>query len=85
MKLTKKATNSLKRHSAGDIALLLRILKLIDNETYSTMKKIIEERNKLVHPGRKGITYREQKKKERAIELLTQAKQSITEIRSTMK
>lgn len=85
VKLTRNATDSLRRLGAGDIALILRILKLIDNETYSNMKKIIKERNMLVHPGRKGIIYREQKRMERAIELLTQAKQSIKEIRSTIR
>ena len=52
LKLTRKAIDSLKRDfSTGNIALLLLVLKLIDDETYSSMKKIIAERNRLVHPG----------------------------------
>ena len=84
IEFTQKAMDALKNLRAGNIALILRILDLIDNETYSDMKKIIEERNKLVHPGRKGITYREQKQKDRAESLLNQAKQSIKKIRSTI-
>ena len=84
VKLTRKATDSLKRLSAGDIAFLLRILKLIDNEAYSNMKKIIEERNNLVHPWSKRNNL-PRTEKERAIELLNQANQSIREIRSTLK
>jgi len=85
IELTQKAKDSLKNLQAGNIALVLRILDLIDNETYSDMKKIIEERNKLVHPGRRGITYRERKRKDRAERLLNQAKQSIKEIRKTIR
>ena len=85
VKLTEKATDSLKNLGAANIVLLLRILNLIDNETYSNMRKIIKERNKLVHPGRKGITYRDRKKKDKAVRLLNQAKESIKKIRSTIK
>lgn len=85
VKLTGKAMESLKRNlSAGNIALLLRVLKLIDNETYSSMKKIIEERNKLVHPGRKGIAYRDRKKKDTAIRLLNQGKECLRKIKGTI-
>jgi len=86
VKLTRKAIESLKRDfSAGNIALLLRVLKLIDDETYSSMKEIITERNKLVHPGREGIRYRDEKKKESAIRLLNKAKECIQKIKSTIK
>lgn len=86
VKLTRKAMESLKRNlSAGNITLLLRILKLIDNETYSSMKKIIEERNKLVHPGRKGIAYRDRKKKNTAIRLLNQGKECMWKIKDAIK
>lgn len=86
VKLTGKAMESLKRNlSAGNIALLLRVLKLIDNETYSSMKKIIEERNKLVHPGRKGIAYRDRKKEDTAIRLLNQGKECLRKIKDTIR
>ena len=85
VKLTGKAMGSLKRNlSAGNIALLLRVLKLIDNETYSGMKKIIEERNKLVHPGREGIAYRDRKKKDTAIRLLNQGKECLRKTKGTI-
>lgn len=86
VKLTRKAMESLKRNvSAGNIALLLRLLKLIDNKTYLSMKKIIEERNKLVHPGRKGIAYRDRKNKDTAISLLNQGKECMQKIKDTIK
>jgi len=84
VKLTRKATESLKNLGAANTVLLLRVLNLIDNEAYSNMRKIIKERNKLVHPGNKGITYRDRKKKDKAIRLLNQAKESIKKIRSTI-
>jgi len=85
VELTNKAKDSLKQLNAANISLLLRILDIIDNDTYSNMKKIIEERNKFVHPGRKGITYRDRKKKDNAIKLLNQAKECIQKIRSEIK
>lgn len=85
VELTRKAKVSLKQLSAVNLTLLLRILKLIDNETYSNIRKIIEERNKLVHPGRKGITYRDRKKKDKAVRLLNQAKESVRRIKGTTK
>lgn len=85
IKLTKKAIDSLKNLGAVNVILLLRILDAIDDDAYSNMKKIIEERNKLVHPGRKGITYRDRKKKDNAIRLLNQAKESIKRIRGTIR
>jgi len=84
IQLTRKAKDSLKDLGAINIALFLRILKLIDNETYSDMRKIIKERNKLVHPSRKGITYRDKKKEDNAIRLLDKAKDCIQKIRSTI-
>jgi len=85
VQLTEKARNSLKRLSAANICLLLRILKLTDNEAYSSMRKIIEERSNLVHPSRKGIRYRDKKKRDNAVMLLNQAKECIEKIKSTIK
>jgi hypothetical protein len=81
--LTRKAEESLKRLGATDLALLLRILNLINNETYSTMKKTIEERNKIVHPGQKGIRYVDKKKKDEANRLPNEAKECLKKIKNT--
>ena len=80
--LTKKAEESLKKFGASDFALLLRILKLMDNETNSVMRKTTEERNKIVHPSRKGIKYVDKKKKDEAIRLLSEAKNAYEEART---
>lgn len=85
VELTSKAMKSLKSLGAANIALSLFILKIIDEETYSSLKKIIEERNNLVHPGRRGIRYRDEKKKESAIRLLNKAKEHIQKIQITIK
>lgn len=85
IELTKKAEESLKRLSAADLALLIRILNLVDNETYSQMKKTIEERNKIVHPGQKGIRYVDSKKKDEASRLLNEAGECLKTIMSTFK
>jgi hypothetical protein len=42
-KLNKKAEDSLKRLGAANLALLLRIMDIIDNEEYSTIKRTIAE------------------------------------------
>lgn len=81
--LTAKAEESLKKLGAGDLALLLRILKIIDNDTYSMMKKTIEERNNVVHPGRKGIRYVDQKKKDEACRLINAAEECLQMIMKT--
>ena len=83
--LTNKAQTSIKRLGASELALILRILELTDNRTYSNMKKIIEERNKVVHPGRRGIRYADKKKKDEATLLLEQAKECLQIIQSTVK
>lgn len=82
--VTNAIKKSLSSLSGNDIGLLLYLLKLIDAETYSEMKHVIRERNRLVHPGRKGITYRDRKKKDNAIRLLDQSKNCIREIRNTI-
>lgn len=82
--LTEKAEEALKRLGATDFALLLRILNLVDNGTYSVMKKTIEERNKIVHPGHKGIRYVDKKKKDEATDLLNKAKECLKKINSTV-
>ena len=83
IELTNKADESLKMLGAVQLALFLRVLKLIDNETYSRMKKIVEERNKIVHPGRDSILYPDKKEKDEATMLLEQAKDCLLQIRIT--
>jgi hypothetical protein len=85
VELTNKARESLKMLGAVQLALLLRVTDLISAETYSNMKKIIEERNKIVHPARKSIFYADSKKRDEAVRLLTQAKECLKAIKGTVK
>ena len=71
---------NLEKLSAKDIAFLLYALQLIDSDTYLKLRKIITERNKLVHPARKGIAWRYKKPERTARELLQQAKECIQKI-----
>jgi len=71
----------LKHLRAGTLALFLYTLKLIDTDTYSKMNKTIKERNKLVHPAIAGITYRDRKEKDRATQLLKDAKICIRKLK----
>jgi len=71
---------NLEKLSAKDIAFLLYAFQLIDSETYLKLRKIIIERNKLVHPARKGIAWRYVKPERTAKELLQQAKECIQKI-----
>lgn len=83
IELTNKADASLKKLGAVQLALFLRVLKLINNQTYSNMKKVVEERNKIVHPGRDSILYPDKKEKDEATMLLKQAKDCLLQIRIT--
>lgn len=65
----------------SNLILILHLLQLIDQDTYSKISKIISERNKLVHPARKGISYRDRKEKDRAVELLNDAKNCIVKLK----
>jgi len=85
VELKGKAINLLRRNSAGNVTLLLRILKIIDDKSYSDMRKIIGERNNLVHPGRKGLAYRYAKKKDEYTVLLNKAKECIVRVKSQIK
>lgn len=82
--LTNKAQDSLKKLGATELALLLLSLKLIQNGTYSKMRSVITERNKIVHPGREGIKYVKEKKDEWTL-LLEQAKECLLEIKDAVK
>lgn len=65
------------------LVLVLYLLKLIDNNVFSKMSKIVKERNKLIHPvsTESGIFYRDRKEKDRAIELLEDAKYCIKTVK----
>lgn len=65
----------------SNLILILHLLQLIDQDTYSRISKIISERNKLVHPTRKGISYRNRKEKDRATKLLNDAKDCIVKLK----
>jgi len=71
---------NLEKLSAKDIVFLLYAFQLIDSDTYLKLRKIIIERNKLVHPARKGIAWRYEKPERTAKELLQQAKEYIQKI-----
>ena len=82
--LDKKTKDKMKNLSISNLALFLYLLKSIDRGTYMMMNKIISERNRLVHPGRKGLSYRDRKEKERAIQLLTDAKTCIGKLQENV-
>ena len=67
--------------SAAGIIFALYLTKLIDMNTFKEMKKIVTERNKLIHPGREGISYRYEKEETRAKQLLNQAINNIEKIK----
>lgn len=70
-----------KNMGASRIILILRLLALVDKDIYGKMRKTLQERNKLIHPERGGIGYRYKKQKDKAKELLEDAKQCIHQIR----
>ena len=71
----------LKNLRVSTIALTLYLLKLIDTNTFTKMNTIIKERNKLIHPIELGLSYRQQKEKEKAIKLLKDAKYCIAKFK----
>ena len=71
----------LQRLGARDIAFLLYAFKLIDEDTYLGMRNVTAEKNKMVHPTRKGIDWRYVKPKNTATKLLQEAKEIIRKIR----
>jgi len=73
--------SKLKSLKVSTMTLILYILKLIDTNTFTKINTIIKERNKLVHPANTGISYRDRKKKDKAIKLLNDAKFCITKLK----
>lgn len=69
--------------TASSLLNTLYLLKEIDANTFNKMGKIIKERNKLIHPisTNSGITYRDEKEKDRATQLLNDAKECITKVK----
>jgi hypothetical protein len=83
---SKKKSNlreKLRHLHVSTLVLVLYLLKLIDTNVFSKMNKIIHERNRLIHPvsTESGISYRDRKEKERAIELLEDAKYCIKNVK----
>ena len=73
----------IKHLHVSSLVLILYLLRLIDTNTFSKINKTIKERNKLVHPvsTEAGITYRDRKEKDRATQLLTDAKSCIRKLK----
>jgi len=74
----KEVTKNLR---VSNLIIILRLLKIIDQETYSKIKEIIKERNKLVHPEIAGISYRDRKRRDNAVRLLIDAKNCIVKLK----
>jgi hypothetical protein len=74
-------SDKLKNLRVSTIALILYLLKLIDMNTFTKINTIVRERNKLIHPTQVGLSYRDRKEKERATELLKDAKLCITKLK----
>ena len=72
-----KYKDIVKNMAASRIVFTLRLLGIVKKETYSKIRKTIQERNKLIHPEKGGIGYKHSKEKSRAIELLEDAKECI--------
>ncbi len=68
---------SLERLSVQNIVFWLYMFRIIDVDTFLGIKEIIAERNKLVHPARKGIAWRYAKPERTAKELLEKSKDYI--------
>lgn len=66
-----------KNMSVNTMTFILRVMNIVDEDTYNKMRTTIIERNKLVHPERGGVAYRHQKQKGRATQLLNDAKECI--------
>jgi hypothetical protein len=77
------AKEKIKSLSPANLTLILYLLKLVNQDTFSKMTKTILERNKLVHPisRGKGISYRDRKETDRAIEILDDAKVCIKRLK----
>jgi len=69
--------------NASSLLTILYLLKEIDANTFNKMIKVIKERNKLIHPisTDSGMTYRDTKEKDRATELLNDAKECISKVK----
>ena len=69
--------------SASSLLTILYLLKEVDANTFNKMGKVIKERNKLIHPisTDAGMTYKDTKEKDRATELLNDAKECITKVK----
>jgi hypothetical protein len=73
----------IKSFRVNSIITMLYLTKQIDQDTFGKIRRVIHERNKLVHPisTEAGITYRDRKEKDTAIEILESAVACIKELR----
>ena len=73
----------LKRLHVSTLVLILYLLRLINTDTYTKMNETMKERNRLIHPisTEAGITYRDKKDKDRATEILDNAKLCIRQLK----
>ena len=69
----------------GTMAFVLRLLKIVEIDTYSKMRRIIKERNKLVHPTRRGPAYGARKERDTAIGILDDARECLRVLREAIK
>lgn len=76
-----RISEKMERLGVSTVALVLYLLKLIDMNTFTKMNAVIKERNKLVHPVKLGLSYRQREEKEKAIKLLEDAKYCIDRFR----
>jgi len=71
--------DDLKRSSAVNITFDLFVLGLIDSTTYLDLRKIIVERNKLIHPQKKGVGFQHSKEEAQKRRTMLQKAQKLIE------
>ncbi len=80
-KVSKRYLDDLNRLPVVNIIFLLFALGLVNADTYLDLRKIIVERNRLIHPSKKGVGFQyieEEKNKRKA--MLQQAQKMIEEL-----
>jgi hypothetical protein len=75
--------DKIKGLNARQLNIILHLLKLTDSNIFNKMTKTIQERNHLVHPTstEDGLGYRHRKQRDRAKELLEDAKECTRRVR----
>ena len=74
----------LKHLNVSTLIHILFLLKIIDEDTFSKIIVTIRERNRLIHPASRnsGISYRYRKDRDKATQILDDAKQCIQRIKA---